>query len=365
MDTGFSDGFMHYLYGVICKRLKLEEEALKSFENAVDLFPLNWSAWQELLSLTTHKLILSKLRLPDHWIKTFFLAHAFLELQAMDAALDACQALFVAGFRRSLHVWTLVAVAHNSNRDSEESLEVFQLIRNIDPYRLDSLDVLSNLLYTNDDKKGLERLAQQVLEIDRFKAETCVIVGNHYSLREAFDKAAMYFHRALKINPECLSAWTLLGHVYMEMKQQNVNAAIQCYRSAIDVNPRDYRWAVLLDKLKRKKESAEAFLKFISLGCEQDGCEAEFLPIAYKSVAEYMIESGNLVDARKYLNLLSTSSKRKEVREDSKALVKRFREMKAALAASGESSASIGDDEPEIPDDACADVEMEVETPTR
>lgn len=41
----------------------------------------------------------------------------------------------------------------------------------------------------------------------------------------------MYFHRALKLNPQYLSAWTLLGHEFMEMK--NTNGAIHCYRQAI------------------------------------------------------------------------------------------------------------------------------------
>ena len=41
----------------------------------------------------------------------------------------------------------------------------------------------------------------------------------------------MYFHRALKLNPQYLSAWTLLGHEFMEMK--NTNGAIHSYRQAI------------------------------------------------------------------------------------------------------------------------------------
>ena len=36
-----------------------------------------------------------------------------------------------------------------------------------------------------------------------------------------------------------LSALTLMGHEYMEMK--NTHAAIQSYRQAIEVNRRDYR----------------------------------------------------------------------------------------------------------------------------
>lgn len=41
----------------------------------------------------------------------------------------------------------------------------------------------------------------------------------------------MYFHRALKLNPQYTSAWTLLGDEFMEMK--NTNGAIHSYRQAI------------------------------------------------------------------------------------------------------------------------------------
>lgn len=60
--------------------------------------------------------------------------------------------------------------------------------------------------------------------------ELCVsFTGNYYSLRSQHEKAALYFQRALKLNPRCLGAWTLMGHEYMEMK--NTSAAIQAYRS--------------------------------------------------------------------------------------------------------------------------------------
>lgn len=44
----------------------------------------------------------------------------------------------------------------------------------------------------------------------------------------------MYFHRALKLNPQYLSAWTLLGHEFMEMR--NTNGAIHSYRQAIGMH---------------------------------------------------------------------------------------------------------------------------------
>lgn len=39
------------------------------------------------------------------------------------------------------------------------------------------------------------------------------------------------FQRALRLKPNFLSAWTLMGHEYMELK--NINAAMKSYRQAI------------------------------------------------------------------------------------------------------------------------------------
>ena len=43
-------------------------------------------------------------------------------------------------------------------------------------------------------------------------------------------KAIAYFQRALKLDRTYISAWTLLGHEFVE--QKNVPAAIECYHSA-------------------------------------------------------------------------------------------------------------------------------------
>jgi len=62
----------------------------------------------------------------------------------------------------------------------------------------------------------------------------CICAGNYYSLRSQHEKAVLYFQRALKLNPNYLSAWTLMGHEYMELKQ--TSAAIQAYRQAIGLH---------------------------------------------------------------------------------------------------------------------------------
>ena len=74
---------------------------------------------------------------------------------------------------------------------------------------------------------------------DKFRPETCCIAGNYYSLKSEHEKAVMYFRRALTLDRSFLSAWTLMGHEYVEMK--NTHAAIESYRRAVDVNRKDYR----------------------------------------------------------------------------------------------------------------------------
>ena len=59
------------------------------------------------------------------------------------------------------------------------------------------------------------------------------LAGNYYSLHDQHEKAVTYFQRALKLNPQYTSAWTLMGHEFMERK--NTSAAIEAYRKAIGI----------------------------------------------------------------------------------------------------------------------------------
>ena len=90
-----------------------------------------------------------------------------------------------------------------------------------------------------NNKPKLAFIAQLVTATDKFRPETCCVIGNYYSLKSEHEKAVMYFRRALTLDRNFLSAWTLMGHEYVEMK--NTHAAIESYRRAVDVNRKDYR----------------------------------------------------------------------------------------------------------------------------
>lgn len=52
-------------------------------------------------------------------------------------------------------------------------------------------------------------------------------------------RAVEYYWRALQLDPSYASAWTLMGHENIELR--NASAAIQCYRRALHLNGKDFR----------------------------------------------------------------------------------------------------------------------------
>ena len=65
----------------------------------------------------------------------------------------------------------------------DEAEEMFDTIVQTDPYRLDDLDVYSNILYVMEKSSKLAYLAQLATKTDKFRVETCCIVGPPPSLR--------------------------------------------------------------------------------------------------------------------------------------------------------------------------------------
>lgn len=58
-----------------------------------------------------------------------------------------------------------------------QAIDFFKQILNIDPYRLDNLDTYSNLLYVQEMKIELANLAHKVVLVDKYRVETCCVIG--------------------------------------------------------------------------------------------------------------------------------------------------------------------------------------------
>ncbi|GBG64532.1 hypothetical protein CBR_g45228 [Chara braunii] len=232
------DAFGMYLYGVVLHQRERKAEARMVLCASVNSYPLNWSTWAELQAICTEPETLPNLSLNEHWMKYFFLASVYLDLQKNKEGLHQYQ-LLLADFPRSEYILAQTATAQYNLRSFDEAQELFESLLGSDPYRIEGMDIYSNILYVKEAFSALSYLAHKAVLTDKYRPETCCIVGNYYSLKAQHQKAVLYFKRALKLNRQYLSAWTLMGHEYVEMK--NTPAAIDAYRRAVDINPRDYR----------------------------------------------------------------------------------------------------------------------------
>lgn len=240
-----SQGWLEFLYGVVLARSKQEQMAQQWLLRSVRLNPYHWGAWEELASLLSSvddlNAHLSSSLLPQNIMTLFYQTHASVDLFSTTDATATFNFLntLLSIFPTSTFLLSQLALCHYHGKDFETSASIFQEILIAHPHRLDALDHYSNILYVMEDRPKLAFLAHLATSVDKFRPETCCVVGNYYSLCSQHEKAVMYFRRALTLDRSFLSAWTLMGHEYIELK--NTHAAIESYRRAVDVNRKDYR----------------------------------------------------------------------------------------------------------------------------
>jgi anaphase-promoting complex subunit 8 len=282
------DAFGLYVYGMLLKEAKKESipcphpPHMILVESLLE-FPFNWSAWLDLCDVlvggtgTNHHEDLQQnaansggsgsgsrnhhagaastnieqqveqalqSTLATHYMYHFFCAHLMAHHHgAHEDALVLLERLYEPlpdqPLFQSPHVKTQLAVVFYYLRELEQALMWFRETAEDDKYSLDHKDVYSNILYVKEDRVGLSHLAHESVVIDKYRPETCCIVGNYYSLKQQRHKAVLYFQRALKLDRSYTSAWTLMGHEYVELKQ--TEQAMESYRRAVTVSPKDYR----------------------------------------------------------------------------------------------------------------------------
>lgn len=246
MDACEPDGWLLYIYGLVLYKFKLHSRAIDVLVRAINLTPINWSAWYMLTQLIDNKQQLNSINLPNHQFKVFF-----YYMMRLDLDLGTSEPWTMVGaketktflekyFKGSLFIKTLKAksLGYQSNKYAE-AMEVFGQIRVEDPYRVDAMEIYSNLLFVRKLKKELARLAYDIERVDPFTSEANSCIANSFALRDQNTKAIVYFTRALRLHPDHPNSWTLIGHEYLEIK--SIDKALQAYRFAISINKRDCR----------------------------------------------------------------------------------------------------------------------------
>ncbi|ORY28646.1 cell division control protein 23 [Naematelia encephala] len=235
------DPYISYLRGILHMRIDQRHAAVECLVKSVTERPYNYSAWSQLAQLVNSADMFIELKemLPSSVMLSFFAITVMLDLHtATDLVMNMIKELLEI-FPHSVHLQAQRALVYYHMREFEAAERAFDEVRRLDPFRMEDVDIYSNMLYVMDRRAKLATLAHEYAEIDRNRAEVCCLIGNYYSSRNDHIKAITYFKRALLLNREYLPAWTLMGHEFVETK--NSHAAIEAYRKAIDVNAKDYR----------------------------------------------------------------------------------------------------------------------------
>lgn len=242
-----NDPFLLYLKGLVADKLQLTDTAISCLAQSLVLYPYNWSAWVDLtriVKIGNEETILTQAlqAMPNCLAKRLYFISS-LECFSKDAILRELSDLSLT-FHDSIYLSLQKASLLYSYNEYELCASIFETVFSKNPYLLDRCDEYANVLYVLNDRPKLSLLAQRCDKIDKYRPESCIVIGNYYSLRGDHTKAISYFRRAIKLNSSSSLPWTLLGHEYIELK--NRHAAVEAYRCALDLCPRDFRaWFAL------------------------------------------------------------------------------------------------------------------------
>ena len=160
-----------YIYGLVLKESlpkKHSHAAHSILMESIRAFPCNWSAWQDLASLNIDIGIIEDTlqdQLGSHYMYHFFCAHVYADHQSHEQAVTALERLIqpsegVRLFASSPFIATKLAVAHYHLREFHLAEHIFSQVHQMDPHRLEELDIYSNILFVQDNSKELSKIGR-------------------------------------------------------------------------------------------------------------------------------------------------------------------------------------------------------------
>lgn len=265
------DGFYWYMKSIVLKERGLKKEARDCLIKSINLFPCNYSAWKDLVKCSCaqgqNEQILCSGVIKSHWSNVFLFAELTGKFsvsgsvgdsvasgasppsslsssstlpqvssgELFNTSLDLCETL-----PTSAYYLTELGRATQAARMDLQTIRVLEAVhKKLDPFCLDKMDVLSNAYFNTQNAPELSKLAQDVYETDKFRAESCIVAGNYFSLKENSAEAIRCFDRAAHLDPTSPAPLLLLGHESVILKKYS--SAIRAYRLALEVDPADYR----------------------------------------------------------------------------------------------------------------------------
>lgn len=135
-------------------------------------------------------------------------------------------------------VLTQVGRTHFELADYRQAEKVFAKVRQLEPYRIEGMEIYSTTLWHLQKEVTLSALAQDLVETDRTSPQAWCATGNCFSLQKEHDTAIKFFQRAVQVGQSFTYAYTLLGHEYVLTEE--LDRAMSCFRQAVRTDSRHY-----------------------------------------------------------------------------------------------------------------------------
>ncbi|CAI2349583.1 unnamed protein product [Caenorhabditis sp. 36 PRJEB53466] len=237
------DVWFEYLMGLLEVEIGLKEHAGRTFKNVLRRDPRLWPAWEGLSRLISDiedaDRFVTASEMKSLWMGDWFMVLVLQRFHQDSMAIQKAEQLVTRGMTGVPMIITKIAASSNARHDHDQAIANFEDVRAMDPFRLTDLHLLSDSLYIRNDLKKLSELALEIYKVHKFRWETCCIVANYHAIRRDSEHAIKFFQRALRLNPGIAGLWVLIGHEFMELK--NNAAACVSYRRAIELDPADHR----------------------------------------------------------------------------------------------------------------------------
>jgi anaphase-promoting complex subunit 3 len=114
----------------------------------------------------------------------------------------------------------------------------FLSLRQLDPGRLDDMDLFSTVLFHLGKDIDLAFLAHEMVDLDWLSPQTWCVVGNSFASQHEHDQAIACFQRAIQLDPQFAYAYSLQGLEHTE--NEEYDKARQCFINALRANRRLY-----------------------------------------------------------------------------------------------------------------------------
>ncbi|XP_032689965.1 cell division cycle protein 27 homolog [Odontomachus brunneus] len=149
-------------------------------------------------------------------------------------------------------VLSMLARAHFEMMDYKKAASYFAEVRQLEPQRMELMEIYSTVLWHLHAEVQLSTLAQDLVAHDRNSAAAWCATGNLFSAQTEHETAIKFFQRAIQVDPNFPYAYTLLGHEYVLTEE--LDKAITAFRNATRLDPRHYNAWFGLGTIYSKQE---------------------------------------------------------------------------------------------------------------